>query len=167
MLTFRNATPADAAALAGFFRDSFIATFGHLYAPQDLTAFLDGCPWSAGRRNSRAPISHSAWPSRTVCSSASPSSARPRCPARRQNAAELRQLYLAEAVKGAGVGASLMDWALATARARGAAELWLSVYVDNHRARRFYERFGFEDVGRYGFMVGKHEDEDRLMRLAL
>ena len=60
-----------------------------------------------------------------------------------------------------------MDWAIATARARGAQDLFLSVYVDNHRARRFYERYGFERVGRYQFMVGAHADEDDLMRLAL
>ena len=45
--------------------------------------------------------------------------------------------------------------------------MWLSVYVDNHRARRFYARNGFEDRGRYAFMVGAHADEDRLMRRML
>ena len=37
----------------------------------------------------------------------------------------------------------------------------------NHRARRFYERYGFEEIGVYTFMVGDHADEDHLMRLAL
>ena len=40
-----------------------------------------------------------------------------------------------------------MDWALDEARRRGAEELYLTVYTDNHRARRFYERYGFEAVG--------------------
>jgi len=61
----------------------------------------------------------------------------------------------------------LMDWAIDTARLRGAEELWLSVYTDNHRARAFYARNGFEDMGPYIFMVGAHEDEDRLMRRKL
>ena len=39
-------------------------------------------------------------------------------------------------------------------------DIQLSVYVDNHRARRFYERYGFDPVGRYDFMVGSHADED-------
>jgi ribosomal protein S18 acetylase RimI-like enzyme len=58
-----------------------------------------------------------------------------------------------------------MDWVLGEARARRAPELYLSVYIDNHRARRFYDRYGFEPVGRYDFMVGNHADEDILMRL--
>jgi RimJ/RimL family protein N-acetyltransferase len=53
------------------------------------------------------------------------------------------------------------------ARRRGALDLYLTVYVDNHRARRFYEGYGFEFVGPYTFMVGNHADEDHIMRLAL
>ena len=80
---------------------------------------------------------------------------------------ELRQLYLTADQQGSGLAARMMDWVIATARDRGARELFLSVYVDNHRARRFYERYGFADVGRYTFMVGNHADEDHLMRLVL
>jgi ribosomal protein S18 acetylase RimI-like enzyme len=43
----------------------------------------------------------------------------------------------------------------------------LSVYIDNDRARRFYERYGFAAVGRYHFMVGAHADEDIVMRRTL
>ena len=68
---------------------------------------------------------------------------------------------------GQGIAHALMDWVLAEARARGAEQMILSVYVDNHRARRFYERYGFEEVGKYVFMVGDHEDDDRIMRLKL
>jgi ribosomal protein S18 acetylase RimI-like enzyme len=60
-----------------------------------------------------------------------------------------------------------MDWTVAEAERRGAKELYLTVYVENHRARRFYDRYGFEAVGRYDFMVGTHADEDVIMRKAL
>ena len=60
-----------------------------------------------------------------------------------------------------------MRWTLEEAKARGAADLYLSVFVDNHRARRFYERYGFSQVGTYKFKVSGHEDDDLVMRLAL
>jgi RimJ/RimL family protein N-acetyltransferase len=41
------------------------------------------------------------------------------------------------------------------------------VYTDNPRARRVYERFGFELVGPYAFMVGNQADEDIIMRKRL
>ena len=69
--------------------------------------------------------------------------------------------------QGAGLAAEMMDWVLAEARRRGAEDIYLSVFVDNHRARRFYERYRFEPVGRYDFMVGTHADEDIIMRLKL
>ncbi|MEQ1687692.1 MAG: GNAT family N-acetyltransferase, partial [Sphingopyxis sp.] len=55
---------------------------------------------------------------------------------------ELHQLYLAEAAKGSGVADALMTWGLDEARARGAAALYLSVFVENHRAKAFYARHG-------------------------
>jgi GNAT superfamily N-acetyltransferase len=85
----------------------------------------------------------------------------------RGEAAELRQLYVVEEMKGQGVAHSLMEWVIEGARDRCADHLYLSVFTENHRARRFYEKFGFEPEGTYAFMVGNHADEDIVMRLAL
>ena len=82
-------------------------------------------------------------------------------------AVELRQLYVLGPWQGAGVGAALIEWVIATARSRGAEALFLSVFTENHGARRFYTRYGFEPLGAYHFMVGTHADEDIVMRLAL
>jgi ribosomal protein S18 acetylase RimI-like enzyme len=79
----------------------------------------------------------------------------------------LDQLYILKEHHGSGIAKQLMDWTLAEAKRRCAAALYLTVYVDNHRAKHLYERYGFEDVGRYAFMVGNHADEDIIMRKAL
>ena len=60
-----------------------------------------------------------------------------------------------------------MDWATGAARETGASDVLLSVWVDNARARAFYARRGFVEVGAYVFRVGDHADDDRILRLAL
>ena len=164
----RDATPADLPAIDALFRSSFAATFGHLYAPEDLTAFLAKFTPAAWAEEFATPgyafrVAEDAHGLAGYAKISAPTLPIPTS----APAVELRQLYLDERAKGSGAAQALLDWAVATARARGAQELWLSVYVDNHRARTFYARNGFEDMGRYAFMVGDHEDEDRLCRLKL
>ena len=80
---------------------------------------------------------------------------------------ELRQLYVLTPWQGEGIAAKLTDWAFDEARRRECKHIQLSVYIDNHRARRFYEKRGFVEVGRYEFKVGNHIDDDRVMRVDL
>lgn len=82
-------------------------------------------------------------------------------------AVELQQLYVLEAWHGKGVADSLMDWALTTARIRRAAEVYLTVFDHNERAKRFYARYGFEDVGQCTFKLGDRVDDDRIWRARL
>jgi ribosomal-protein-alanine N-acetyltransferase len=46
-----------------------------------------------------------------------------------------------------GIGSALLEALLAEAAARGCAEVFLEVRVDNPRAQRLYRRHGFADVG--------------------
>jgi GNAT superfamily N-acetyltransferase len=79
----------------------------------------------------------------------------------------LRQLYLDPVAMGTGLGQRLLEQGIAEARARRFEELYLTVWIENHRARRFYERNGFVEVGRYAFVVGDQVDDDRILRLTL
>ncbi|MGJ3647969.1 N-acetyltransferase family protein [Sphingomonas sp. GlSt437] len=168
MIRYRDATPADAAALSTLGKQTFADTFGHLYSPENLATFLEthaperwaeqlADPTYAVRvaEDEGAPIAYC-----KLGPHAMPFEPRGR-------PIELRQLYVLPAWHGAGIAPELMDWAIETARARGADELYLSVFTDNHRARRFYEKRGFEFVQNYAFMVGDQADEDHIMRLAL
>jgi GNAT superfamily N-acetyltransferase len=167
-ITYRDATPADAALMADIGPRSFTETFGHLYTPENLAAFLTNhseANWHGELTDPRYAV-RLAFEGATAIGFAKVGP--PSLPFEVTGpSAELRQLYVLKPWHGAGVAAVLMDWVIAEARRRGAAELYLSVFIDNARARKFYDRYGFEAVGRYDFMVGTHADEDIIMRLKL
>lgn len=82
-------------------------------------------------------------------------------------ALELQQLYVAGEWHGKGVADRLMQWALEKAASDGAPEIYLTVFDHNERAKRFYARFGFREVGRCTFRLGARVDDDRIWRLCL
>jgi len=164
----REATAADLSAIDRLFRQSFCDAFAHLYRPGDLKAFLSKFTARAWADEFNNPdyrfrvaevggdivgylkLGPSTLPVETSA-----------------HAIELRQLYILKEYHGVGIAHALTDWAIDQARALGAGELYLTVYTDNHRAKRFYHRYGFEAVGRYDFMVGQQADEDIIMRKLL
>jgi diamine N-acetyltransferase len=165
---YRIATGADAEALAELGARTFIHTFGHLYRPDDLEIFLE----NHSPENWEKELGDPAFEVRLVESEGQlvgyAKLGPPHLPFEpRGQAAELRQLYVVEEMKGQGVAQALMEWVIDRARRRHADYLYLSVFTDNHRARRFYEKYGFEAEGTYAFMVGSHADEDIVMRLKL
>jgi diamine N-acetyltransferase len=167
-MTFRDATLADLPDVDRVFRTGFQDTFAHLYGEEDLAAFLAQFTpqaWAEefGDPRYRFRVAESGGEV-VAFVKLGPSTLPVETSAR---AIELRQLYVLKAHHGSGIAAALMDWAFAEAKRRGEEELYLTVFTENHRARRFYDRYGFEPVGRYDFMVGNHADEDIIMRKVL
>lgn len=169
MISYRDATLADAAALGGIARATFIDTFGALYKLPDLEGFL-------GQRTDAAHAEMLATPGCEVRFAVAGGSPIGFCrigalqlpgPGAQPGAIELHQLYVYRPWRGEGVAAALTEWALARARARGAPEIWLSVFTENPRARRFYARHGFVEIAPYAFMVGNQADEDIMCRKIL
>ena len=165
---YRPAEQADAAALDRLFDTSFCDTFAHLYAPEDLHMFLT----SFGIAEWEAEIADPAYAFRIAEVDRVPAGYVKLGPMKlpvetHGPAILLDQFYVLKEHHGAGIARELMDWAIDEARRRGAEEIFLTVFINNHRAKRFYERYGFEGVGRYKFMVGNHADEDIVMRKAL
>ena len=63
--------------------------------------------------------------------------------------------------RGRGIGAALMERALADAKAKGFTRIELTVRADNERAKRLYEKFGFAVEGlcrRHMRVRGKYYD---------
>lgn len=167
-IIYRKPGPDDAARLASLGRRTFTETFGHLYKPEDLAAFLvnhRAAKWRDELGDPEFAIRLAEEDGEPVAYAKIGPQSLPFEPG--GPTLELRQLYVLQPWQGTGVAAELMGWAIGEARARDARYLCLSVFVDNHRARRFYRRYGFETIGQYHFMVGNHADDERILRLAL
>ena len=61
---------------------------------------------------------------------------------------ELANICVAEDQLGSGLAQRLLEDVLARLEARGITQVFLEVRETNARARRFYERYGFREVGR-------------------
>jgi ribosomal protein S18 acetylase RimI-like enzyme len=169
MIVCRDARPEDGPALAAMAGASFRDTFAHLYHPDDLAAFLDetfgpvGLPAQIGDPAYRIRLAIDEGRIAGFAKLGRCTLPAPAPPA----AAELKQLYVGKAWHGTGIAAMLMDWTIDTARAGGAEQLVLSVYHDNHRAKRFYARYGLTEIGAAPFRVGRQIDDDRIWMRAL
>lgn len=76
---------------------------------------------------------------------------------------ELKQIFLRRTHYGSGIALRLLEWAFEEARSRKAKRMGLSVWEENERAIRFYDREGFERVGRMAFVVGEKVETDIVM----
>lgn len=83
------------------------------------------------------------------------------------NALEIERLYATKHYIGKQVGKLLMDTALTYAKDHGYSCVWLGVWEHNHRAMRFYEKYGFEQFGSHVFEVGTDPQTDLLMKKIL
>ena len=82
-------------------------------------------------------------------------------------AVELWRFYVHRDWHGKGVAQALMDRVKAEARQSGARTLWLGVWERNDRARAFYAKCGFVDVGEHVFLFGTDPQTDRVMATTL
>jgi GNAT superfamily N-acetyltransferase len=149
-------------------RAIFAATFGHLYAAAPFEEFCDRVYGAGGSMEAALADPAIRWRIASVdgdpigyakvCVLAAPA------PDPLPGALELQQIYVRPDWHGTGVAEALMRWAIDTAREDGAPELYLTVFDHNERAKRFYARHGFAEVGRCTFTLGDRVDDDRIWR---
>ncbi|WOG25697.1 GNAT family N-acetyltransferase [Endozoicomonas sp. 8E] len=82
------------------------------------------------------------------------------CPATGDEKPELDRLYIQESFTGKGVGSKLLQAALTFCSSVGLEQLWLTVFHENTRALKFYEKHGFKEIGLtyFEFENEKHEN---------
>jgi ribosomal protein S18 acetylase RimI-like enzyme len=76
---------------------------------------------------------------------------------------ELWRFYVTRNWHGRGIAPALMAVADAEAARAGGRTLWLGVWERNERAKAFYRKSGFTDVGTQQFVVGTDVQTERVM----
>jgi ribosomal protein S18 acetylase RimI-like enzyme len=159
----------DVPALSELACACFTETFGHLYPPQDLEAFLHESYAPAVLANEvedadyfwRVVYEDERMIAYLMCAPVG----LPHRDADPASEGELKRLYVRQSHQGRGLGKILMDMALEhlSARYSGAAQ-WIGVWSENHRAQMLYQAYGFEKVGDYEFRVGETMDAEFILR---
>jgi ribosomal protein S18 acetylase RimI-like enzyme len=171
--TIRLATPDDAPALARLaeetFCETFVEGFAVGYPEADLKAFLE---------ESYAPEKVAGWIAdeaaqvlvaedegegergRLIAYAQAGDNDLPYADARPGDG-ELKRLYVRREAQGTGLGRALLERSLAWL---GARPILIGVWSENLKAQRLYQRYGFEKVGEYSFMVGLFADPEFILR---
>ena len=171
MVSFFEPAIADAGPLGRMARQAFTDTFAAHYDPEPFARFCDEAYGAGGTmardladptirwRGARVDGAVVGYAKLSALHAPAP------CPAER--ATELRQIYVLKDHHGSGIAEKLMLWAIDTAREGGASELYLTVFDHNERAKRFYSRHGFREVGRCTFTLGDRVDDDAIWMRAI
>ena len=77
---------------------------------------------------------------------------------------EIKQLYVRDDWQGTGLGAALMRGILALAEQLHCSAVVLGVWEKNDKARAFYQRFGFREIGQHEFRLGADVQNDLILR---
>jgi diamine N-acetyltransferase len=168
---FFSPTSGFAPALGSMARQAFSDTFAHMYDPVPFQQFLEEAYGPVGKMERDFADPSIRWRVAGIddqpigYAKLSPLVAP--APAPQPGAMELRQLYVLRPWHGRGVAEELLNWAIDTTRAEGAPEIYLTVFDHNLRAKRFYTRHGFSEVGHCTFRLGERVDDDRVWRKTL
>ena len=166
-LAIRRADAGDAATLSAIGRETFDGTFGHLYPPEDLAAFLEESHSAAAYAGLLADPRYGLWlledAARPVGFAVAGPCGLPHEDVRAEDG-ELKRLYLMPAVQNGGWGGRLFATAIDWLQAQGRHRIWISVWSENFGAQRFYARHGFAKVAEYEFPVGSQRDIEYMYR---
>lgn len=166
-VTIRRADMSDAESLSALGQSTFTETFGDLYTPADLEAFLttshsvsyyaaflkdEACAVWIAEDETGAAVGY--------CTCGPCGLPAPDMP---EKSGELQRLYVKKSQQGSGLGRRFLDLAMAWLEARF-DHLYVGVWSKNEGAQRLYKSYGFEKISEYIFMVGEHPDNEWIMK---
>ncbi|MEP1032908.1 GNAT family N-acetyltransferase [Ekhidna sp.] len=150
MIEFEVADTEFSKELMEFWRESFLAAYGDIHSKENIAAYFsesytmdeatrilseDNFVCLKANRDKKtvgiAVVNHRL------------------CPLKKDlEASELKHLYLLPSEYGSGLAQEMMDKVFERVKNEGKEYVWLSVSKLNNRAQRFYEKLGFELLGR-------------------
>ena len=77
---------------------------------------------------------------------------------------ELERIYILKDFQGEGLGRDLLEHTISIAIEHGKKYVWLGVWEHNEKAKRFYQKNGFYQIGAHSFVVGDDEQTDYIIR---
>lgn len=169
-LIIRRALPSDADALARFAARTFAETFAHSTTADDMELHLTKTYSVQQQHDAIVDPSVDVLVAEDGGRLAGYAQLRaadaPECVAEAP-AIEVWRFYVDRPWHGQGVAQQLMSAATETARLRGGRALWLSVFSMNDRAKAFYSRCGFRQVGMATFVLGTDVQDDWIMAMPI
>jgi ribosomal protein S18 acetylase RimI-like enzyme len=166
MYLIRPALPEDATALAALAERTFRATFAADNRAEDMDAHCratysplrqaeeitraDGLTLLATTNGALIGFIQVRWGAAPSCIAST-------------LAGEVQRLYVDTPWHGKGVANALLSDALTVLREQHLEHVWLGVWEHNPRARAFYRKCGFIDVGEHVFQLGDDPQRDVLM----
>lgn len=146
-------------------RTVFTETFGHLYPPSDLAAYLDTA-YATDQLRTELTDKWNFWQlvdagGEAVAYLECVPAHLPHPEVRPEAHGEIERIYVLRSQQGKGLGRTLMRVAIDHLTERyGDEPQWLGVWSENLRAQALYRSFGFEKVGEYQFPVGDTLDHE-------
>ncbi|MEP7226621.1 MAG: GNAT family N-acetyltransferase [Gemmatimonadales bacterium] len=165
-ITIRRGTPADARLLADLAASTFREAFAADNRPEDMALHVSR---SYGVYQQEAELANPEMTTLLAEVDGQPAgyaqlraSAVPDC-ITGVTPLEVWRFYVAAPWHGLGVAHALMKGVEMEAWAQEAHTLWLGVWERNERAKAFYRKCGFADVGSQVFVLGTDAQTDRIM----
>lgn len=175
-IDIRRATSDYAAELSTFAGETFAFNFGYLYPPEVTAKFLE-TDYSEDIYNGWIlDTKYGVWIATTCKSDAisedeknvivgycvcGPST----LPRTESGCAEMKKLYIDKACYGNGLANKLFETGRSWLRESYAGHpIYISVYSENFRAIKFYNRYNFDKHDEYMYVVGGYRDKNFILR---
>lgn len=167
----RLAVATDAKALTIFATETFCDTFSNLYTPNDLKVYLES------NYTEQIQLSELIRPDyktllvvrneNIVGYSTIRFGSREEQIEGPDPVVEIWRFYISKVYIGKGVAKILMNRMMEVFKEYNTSIVWLGVWENNQRAQKFYQKYGFQEVGYHDFVIGSAVDRDLLFQLNL